>query len=112
MIPPLRARAGLLLLLLLPACGGGEPPPPPPPPPAPTLVSLTLTAAPDVNADGAGQAKPVHVRVLKLAMNVELQYLRAYAEQILTDLAVNHKRLVSEHTRTEATAMLGGLGCA
>ena len=56
----------------LSACGDDEPPPPPPPaapppPPPPTVVSLTLSASACVNPDSAGQAKPVRVRVLRLA---------------------------------------------
>lgn len=59
-------------LAALSACGDDEPPPPPPPaapppPPAPTVVSLTLTASPGVNPNAEGQAKPVRVRVLRLA---------------------------------------------
>ncbi|MGD9510154.1 MAG: type VI secretion system lipoprotein TssJ [Geminicoccaceae bacterium] len=57
-------------LVGLSACGGDDEPPPPaapPPPPPPTIVSLTITASPGVNPDAAGQAKPVHVRVLRLA---------------------------------------------
>ena len=53
------------------ACSKKPPPPPPPPapppPPPPTVVSLTLKATPDVNPDGTGKAKPVRVRILKLA---------------------------------------------
>jgi type VI secretion system protein VasD len=58
------------VLVLLAACGGkDEPPPPPSPPPPtpPTVVSLTLKAAPDVNPDTGGTAKPLRVRILKLA---------------------------------------------
>ena len=47
--------------------GGDEPPPPPPPPPPPTIVSLTLKAASDVNAETDGTGRPVQVRVLTLA---------------------------------------------
>ena len=51
---------------LLWGCGSDEKEPPPPPPP-PTVVSLTLQAAPDVNPTEAGEARPVAVRVLRLA---------------------------------------------
>ena len=47
-------------------CGSDEEEPPPPPPP-PTVVSLTLQATPDVNQTEAGEARPVSVRVLRLA---------------------------------------------
>lgn len=57
-------RLPLLAVPALAACGGGEPPPPPP---APTIVSLTLRAGPDVNPDAAGAAKPVRVRIFQLA---------------------------------------------
>ncbi len=68
-----RLRRALLWLplLALAACGSDEPPPPPPPPPAPTVVSLTLKASPGVNPDAQGQAKPLHVRILKLASGVD-----------------------------------------
>jgi type VI secretion system protein VasD len=50
-------------LPLLAACGGRKPPPPPPP----TVVRLDLQATPEVNPDDSGAAKPVRVRVLRLA---------------------------------------------
>lgn len=49
----------LALLAGLAACGGPEPPPP-------TIVNLTLQAGPDINADAAGEAKPVMVKVYRL----------------------------------------------
>jgi type VI secretion system protein VasD len=55
---------------ILAGCGSDEEPPPapaPPPPPMPTVVSLTLTATPDVNPTETGEARPVGVRVLRLA---------------------------------------------
>jgi type VI secretion system protein VasD len=57
------------VLASLLGCGGDDPPPPgpPPPPPPPTVVSMTLRATPEVNPDEAGIAKPIRVRVLKLA---------------------------------------------
>lgn len=49
-------------------CGSDEEPPPaPPPPPMPTVVSVTLKAAPDVNPTESGEARPLSVRVLRLA---------------------------------------------
>jgi type VI secretion system protein VasD len=48
-------------------CGSDEEPAAPPPPPLPTVVSLTLKAAPDVNPTEGGEARPVSVRVLRLA---------------------------------------------
>jgi type VI secretion system protein VasD len=63
-----RLLATLGALVLLAACGGDElPPPPAPPPPPPTIVSLTLRASADLNPDASGVAKPLRVRVLKLA---------------------------------------------
>jgi type VI secretion system protein VasD len=47
---------------LLGACAGDPPPPPPP-----TVVGIELGATPDVNPDGTGIAKPLRVRVLRLA---------------------------------------------
>jgi type VI secretion system protein VasD len=65
------------LLLRWACCGAGailwgcgsdeEPPPAPPPAPMPTVVSLTLNAAPDVNPTESGEPRPVSVRVLRLA---------------------------------------------
>jgi type VI secretion system protein VasD len=52
---------------LLWGCGSDEEEPPPPPPPPPTIVSLTLRAAPDVNQTEAGEARPVLVRIFRLA---------------------------------------------
>lgn len=64
-----RLLAALGGLALLAACGGDEPPPPPapPPPPPPTIVSMTLKASADLNPDAGGVAKPLRVRILKLA---------------------------------------------
>lgn len=62
----------LLALPLLLSCGKDEPPPPPPPPPAapppPTVLSLTISAKPDLNPgpDG-GSPSPVVLRLLQLA---------------------------------------------
>ena len=47
-------------------CGSDEEEPAAPPP-SPTVVSLTLKAAPDVNQTDGGEARPVSVRVLRLA---------------------------------------------
>lgn len=61
------------MLASLVGCGGDEPPPPPPPappppaPPQPTVVSLTLKAAPDINPNGAGAPSPVVVRIYQLS---------------------------------------------
>jgi type VI secretion system protein VasD len=55
--------AGLVLVL----AGCGKEPPPPPPPPPPGIIDLTVSAAPDVNPDGAGRASPVNVTVYQLA---------------------------------------------
>lgn len=63
-----RTLLGLSVLVPLLACGGDDPPPPPPPPPPdPTIVSVTLRASPQVNPDPTGEAKPVQVRLLRLA---------------------------------------------
>lgn len=53
-----------------------------PSPKWPKLNGSYVCAAPQDTAVFGGKYK---VRVLKLALNVELQYLRAYAEQILTE---------------------------
>jgi type VI secretion system protein VasD len=54
---------------LLWGCGSDdeEAPPPAPPPPAPTILSMTLEAAPDVNQTAEGEARPVTVRIFRLA---------------------------------------------
>jgi type VI secretion system protein VasD len=64
-----RRLAALSVLVLLAACGGDEPPPPPAPspPPPPTIVSMTVKASADLNPDADGVAKPLRVRILKLA---------------------------------------------
>lgn len=54
---------GLAALLLVAAAAGCSAPPPPPP----TVVSLTMTATPDVNAGITGGGAPVQVRVYQLA---------------------------------------------
>jgi type VI secretion system protein VasD len=69
---PLMRRAALVLLPCSALagcglCGADEPPPPPPPPLPPTIVSLTLKAAADVNAETDGTGRPVQVRILTLA---------------------------------------------
>jgi type VI secretion system protein VasD len=54
--------AGLSGLVVVSACSSKPPPPPPP-----TTLSIGLTAAPDVNPDGAGAAAPLRVRIMQLA---------------------------------------------
>lgn len=48
------------MMACLAACGG-------PPPPPPTLVTLTMTAAANVNPDPSGQGAPVVLRIYQLA---------------------------------------------
>ncbi|MCW8307689.1 type VI secretion system lipoprotein TssJ [Acidiphilium sp. PA] len=54
-------RLILALPLLLAACGGA------PPPPRPTTLALTITGGAAQNADAAGTAEPVVVRIYPLA---------------------------------------------
>lgn len=56
------ASGGLLAAVVgLSACSS------PPPPPPPTVVSLSLTTAPDTNPNAAGQGAPVIIRVYQLS---------------------------------------------
>jgi type VI secretion system protein VasD len=55
----IRGAVSLGLASLLVACGSSPPPP--------TVVELTLVAAPDVNPDPAGRPQPIFVRYYQLA---------------------------------------------
>jgi type VI secretion system protein VasD len=83
---------------LLWGCGSDEPPPPPPPP---TVVSLTLRAAPDVNQTEGGEARPVSVRVFRLA-SVDDFLERGFFELDSDSQAVLGGDLIAEDTFTLA----------